>query len=301
MKLTKTASDLLLLLAAVIWGFAFVAQRLGMENVGPFVFNACRFLLGAIILIPLAILQKPATFSKIYMQQSIKGGVIAGILLFGGATFQQMGIVYTTAGNAGFITGIYVVLVPLFGIIFLHKTALNMWIGAILAVAGMYFLSVSSSFHVNKGDIMVLIGAFVWAFHVLFVGKYAPMANVIFIAIIQFFICGILSLLFALFTEPIVISGIMAAGIPILYGGIFSVGVAFTLQVVVQKNAHPSLTAIILSTEALFAALGGWLILDEKLTSRAMFGCGLMLCGMIIAQLNFKSRSAVIKRQKINN
>jgi drug/metabolite transporter (DMT)-like permease len=288
MKLTKTASDFLLLLAAIIWGFAFVAQRLGMDHVGPFVFNACRFLLGGLILIPLAIRQKPAQFTKMYLHKSIKGGVVAGILLFGGATFQQMGIVYTTAGNAGFITGIYVVLVPLFGIFFMHKTAFNMWIGAILAVLGMYFLSVTAAFVISKGDILVLMGAFIWAFHVLFIGKYAPMANVIIIAMIQFFICGILSLLFAFFTEPIEISGIMAAGIPILYGGIFSVAVAFTLQVVVQKNAHPSLTAIILSTEALFAVLGGWLILDEKLTCRAIFGCVLMLCGMIIAQINFK-------------
>ncbi|MCX6232528.1 MAG: DMT family transporter [Bacteroidetes bacterium] len=301
MKLTKTTSDLLLLLAAIIWGFAFVAQRMGMENVGPFVFNACRFLLGGLILIPIAIRQKPAQFTKIYLHQSIKGGIIAGILLFGGATFQQMGIVYTTAGNAGFITGIYVVLVPAFGIVFLHKTSLNVWAGAVLALLGMYFLSVTSAFVVSKGDILVLIGAFIWAFHVLFVGKYAPMANVIIIAIIQFFICGILSLVFAVFAEPIEISGIMAAGIPILYGGIFSVAIAFTLQVVVQKNAHPSLTAIILSTEALFAALGGWLILDEKLTARAMFGCVLMLFGMIIAQINFTIRLAVWKKQKINN
>jgi len=287
---TKTGSDLLLLLTAIIWGFAFVAQRAGMEFTGPFTFNACRFLLGALILIPLVIKQKPKSFTKFYLHQSIRGGIFAGILLFGGASLQQIGIVYTTAGNAGFITGFYVVLVPIFGILFRHKTTINVWIGAILALIGMYFLSVTESFTISKGDLLVFISAFVWTFHVLIIGKYAPIANVFIIAVIQFFVCGLLSLVFAVYAEPIRIEGIIDAGIPILYGGILSVALAFTLQVIAQKHAHPSLAVIILSTEALFAALGGWLILNESLTARGIFGCLLMLFGMVAAQINFKKQ-----------
>ncbi|MFZ4400270.1 MAG: DMT family transporter [Bacteroidales bacterium] len=284
---TKTGSSLLLLLTAIIWGFAFVAQRMGMEYTGPFTFNAARFLLGGMVLIPLILKQNIGDFSKLHIHQSIKGGLFAGILLFCGASLQQIGIIYTTAGNAGFITGFYVVLVPIFGIFFLHKTAINVWIGAILALIGMYFLSVSNNFEISKGDSLVFMGAFVWAFHVLVIGKYAPIANVIIIAVIQFFVCGLLSLLVAFFTEPIEINGILNAGLPILYGGILSVGMAFTLQVVVQKYVHPSVTAIILSTEAIFAAIGGWLILGESLTSRGILGCILMLAGMLAAQINF--------------
>jgi drug/metabolite transporter (DMT)-like permease len=294
MLTTKTGSSLLLLLTAIIWGFAFVAQRKGMEFTGPFTFNAARFLLGGMVLIPLIFKQNTEFFTKFHKHQSIKGGLFAGVLLFCGASLQQIGIIYTTAGNAGFITGFYVVLVPIFGFFFFHKTTINVWIGAILALIGMYFLSVSYNFEISKGDLLVLMGAFVWAFHVLVIGKYAPIANVIIIAVIQFFVCGLLSLIVAVFTEPIEMNGIINAGIPILYGGILSVGLAFTLQVVVQKYAHPSVTAIILSTEAIFAALGGWLILGESLTSRGIFGCILMLAGMLAAQINFN-----FKRQKV--
>ncbi len=286
--LTKTGSDLLLLLTAIIWGFAFVAQKAGMEFTGPFTFNACRFLLGGLLLIPLAFAQKPRQFSKFQMQYSIKGGIWAGFLLFGGASLQQIGMIYTTAGNAGFITGFYVVMVPVFGLIFLQKTRLNVWIGAILALAGMYFLSVTKDLIFSKGDIYVFISAFIWAFHVLIIGRFAPFGNAIVIAVIQFMICGLLSLIFALYAEPIIWEGILKAGLPILYGGFLSVAIAFTLQVVAQKNAHPSLAAIILSTESLFAVIGGWLILNETMTYRGILGCSLMLVGMILAQINFK-------------
>lgn len=286
--LSKTGSDLLLLITAIIWGFAFVAQRAGMEFTGPFTFNACRFLLGGLLLIPLVIAQKPKQFSKFQMQYSIKGGILGGILLFGGASLQQIGMIYTTAGNAGFITGFYVVMVPIFGLIFSQKTNINIWIGAVLALLGIYFLSVNKDFTASKGDIYVFISAFVWAFHVLIISKYAPIGNAILIAVIQFIICGFLSLIFALYAEPIIWDGIIKAGVPILYGGLLSVAVAFTLQVVAQKNAHPSLAAIILSTESLFAVIGGWLILNETMTYRGILGCSLMLAGMILAQINFK-------------
>ncbi len=288
--LSKTGSDLLLLITAIIWGFAFVAQRAGMEFTGPFTFNACRFLLGGLLLIPIALAQKPKQFSKFQMQYSVKGGIWCGLLLFGGASLQQIGMIYTTAGNAGFITGFYVVMVPIFGLIFSQKTRLNVWIGAVLALFGIYFLSVNENFTASKGDIYVFMSAFIWAFHVLIISKYAPIGNAIVIAVIQFIICGLLSLTFAIFSEPIIWDGILKAAIPILYGGLLSVAVAFTLQIIAQKNAHPSLAAIILSTESLFAVIGGWLILNETMTYRGILGCSLMLAGMILAQISIKSK-----------
>jgi len=284
----KTGYDLLLLLTAIIWGFAFVAQRAGMEHIGPFLFNAFRFLIGGIVLIPLLFLQRTNKFTFTHIRNNSRGGLFAGLLLFGGASMQQMGIVFTTAGKAGFITGLYVVLVPIFGIIFKRTTPLNVWIGAAFAVVGLYFLSVTDNFIISRGDFFVLVSAFIWAFHVLIIGKYAPLGNAIVISVLQFLMCGLLSLIFALFLEEIKLDSILSATIPILYGGLFSVAIAFTLQVVAQKHAHPSLVAIILSLESVFAALGGWIILSEIMCIRSIYGCFLMLTGMILAQLKLK-------------
>ena len=289
--LTKTGSDLMMLLTAIIWGFAFVAQRAGMEFIGPFTFNACRFLMGGFLLLPFIFLRTD-NYKQYQSKNTLKGGIVAGILLFGGASFQQLGIVFTTAGNAGFITGFYVVLVPILGLLFFkHKTGINIWIGAFLALTGIYFLSIKQNLSISKGDLLVFLGACVWAFHVLVIGKYAPLGNAIKIAVIQFLICGILSLLFALLTEPIMLSAIKGGLLPIFYGGVFSVAIAFTLQVIAQKNAHPSLAALLLSSESLFALLGGWFILDEIMSNRALFGCLLMLCGIILSQLKMKFKS----------
>jgi len=288
-------ADLLLLLAAIIWGFAFVAQRAGMEHVGPFTFNGVRFALGSLSLVPLLYFgkfakSKPETHNH-SNRLTLKAGLISGVVLFVAATLQQTGIIYTTAGKAGFITGLYVIFVPIIGIFIRQKTNLNIWFGAILAAAGLYFLSINEDFALDFGDSLVLLSAVFFALHILVIGRFSSMVSAIKLSIIQFATCSVLSLVSAFFTEEIILSGIMDAAIPIIYGGVFSVGIAYTLQVVGQKHAHPSSASIILSLESLFAVIGGWLLLSEQLTPRGLFGCGLMLAGMVLAQIRWGERS----------
>jgi drug/metabolite transporter (DMT)-like permease len=302
-------SDVLLLSAAAIWGFAFVAQRLGMRHVGPFLFNGIRFGLGSLSLLPVVRIGRkcgrgfralagtplsggtgaargdPAPFSS---RQHLLAGLLAGSILFGGASLQQIGIIHTTAGKAGFITGLYVVLVPFLGLFLGHRPGWGRHVGAVLAAAGLYFLSVTGRFTVGRGDLLVLLSAFFWACHVLVIGWLSPRVHVITLACLQYAVCSVLSLFIALCVEPCQRSALARAGLPILYGGFFSVGIAYTLQVVAQRKAQPSHAAILLSLEGVFAVLGGWLILGETLTPRGALGCGLMLAAM------FSSQSSII-------
>jgi len=282
-------ADSLLMLTAVIWGGAFVAQRVGMDHVGPLTFNGVRFALGALTLLPFALRGDRATekeqFPRLSNNQAVLGGGLAGLILFGGATLQQVGLVYTTAGKAGFITGLYVVIVPLLGMLWRQWPGWGGWVGAIIAAIGLYFLSVTEEFNLAPGDAWVLASAFLFAMHVLLLGYLSPRVDALKLACAQYAICCFLSLVVAGFAEIITLHGLRQATIPILYGGVMSVGVAYTLQVVAQKVAPPTHAAIILSLEAVFAALAGWLILDEVLTSRGFLGCGLMLTGMIVTQL----------------
>ncbi|HNV68892.1 MAG TPA: DMT family transporter, partial [Candidatus Ozemobacteraceae bacterium] len=209
---------------------------------------------------------------------------IAGAFLFTGASLQQVGLQYTTAGKAGFITGLYVVLVPLIGRLFGHRTDLFTWSGAILATAGLYFLSVTEQFTIAFGDLLELIGAVFWAGHVLLVGRYASRFEPVAFSVGQFSVCSVLSFVTALKLEVISTTGLMGAAIPIAYGGFISVGIGYTLQVVAQRDAPPAHAAILLSLESVFAALTGWLLLQELMSGRAIFGCVLMLAGMLLAQ-----------------
>jgi len=282
-------ADSLLMLTAVIWGGAFVAQRAGMDHVGPLTFNGVRFMLGALTLLPFAL--RGARTTEVDRQprfgssQAILGGGLAGLVLFAGATLQQVGLVYTTAGKAGFITGLYVVIVPLLGTLWKQWPGRGGWSGAIIAAVGLYFLSVTEEFSLAPGDGWEIAGAFMWATHVLVLGWLSPRVDVMRLACSQYAVCCCLSLIVAGLTETITLDGMREATIPILYGGVMSVGIAYTLQVVAQRVAPPTHAAIILSLEAVFAALAGWLILGEALTSRGLLGCGLMLTGMIVAQL----------------
>ncbi len=285
-------SDALLMLTATIWGFAFVAQRVGMDYVGPFTFNGVRFALGSLSLIPLVLLKRrhpsaPAALVPPAGRKTVLwGGTLAGVALFMGASLQQVGLVYTTAGNAGFITGLYVVIVPLLGLFWRQHPDLGTWVGAVLAAAGLYLLSVTAAFRIAYGDLLVLVGAFFWALHVLIIGWLSPRIESVLLACIQFAVCSALSLITAAALETTTPAALMAAGLPILYGGLLSVGVAYTLQVVAQRGARPAHAAIILSLESVFAALGGWLLLGEVLSGRALLGCGLMLAGMLLSQLH---------------
>jgi len=282
-------ADLLLLLTGAIWGFAFVAQRVGMDHVGPFTYNAIRFAIGSASLIPLIIFTGKKDSEELPGGDGraiLVGGIMAGVILFAGASLQQAGLVYTTAGNAGFITGLYVVMVPLLGLFWRQRPELGTWLGAILAVIGLYFLSITAQFTISFGDFLVLLSAFFWAGHVLLIGWLSPRMNSLKLASAQFAVCSFLSFLVAFSMEAVSMTGILQATIPILYGGLFSVGVAYTLQVVAQRHTHPAHSAILLSLEGVFAALGGWLLLNEILTMRALFGCALILSGMLISELS---------------
>lgn len=288
-------SNLLLLLTAVIWGFAFVAQRSGMEYIGPFTFNTARFALGSISLIPLLVINKKKKNKENILPINDKtflyGGLAAGTVLFLGATFQQDGLVFTNAGKAGFITGFYVILVPILGLLIKQKTSALTWFGAIVAIIGLYFLSVNETLEINIGDVLVLIGAFFWAIQILVIGFYSKRIDPFELAFSQFLVCAFLSLISAISSETIILSNIVSAYVPILYAGIFSAGIAFTLQVVAQREAHPANAAIIMSLEAVFAVIGGWMILNESLDLRGLIGCLLMFIGMIVSQLYLFKRN----------
>jgi drug/metabolite transporter (DMT)-like permease len=301
MKNKEIRASFFLLLAALIWGFAFVAQRVGIKYVGSFTFNGVRFALGSVSLIPLLIYfrNKPKEGSvsskdtiptKETLTNTIKAGIIAGCVIFIAASLQQIGLEETAAGKAAFITGFYIVLVPIFGVFLKHKIHKSTWFAVGFAIVGLYLLSITSDLSISKGDIYELIGAFMWAAHILLIDKYTKKLDALKLSFIQFVTCSVLSLGTAFFTENITLHGLNQALIPILYGGIASVGIAYTLQVVGQKYAKPSHASIILSLEAVFASLGGTIILGEVMGVRGYLGCGFMLLGMIVSQLgSFKS------------
>lgn len=290
----RLKANLLLLLTAAIWGFAFVAQRVGSQYVGAFTFNGIRFALGSLSLVPLILYfdkkkgkQPVATGQpKISTFKSILPGLIVGCVLYIAATLQQVGLNYTTAGKASFITGLYMVIVPLLGIFLKHKIGKNSWLGVAIAVVGLYLLSVNEDFSISFGDLLELIGAVFWSIHILTIDYFSDKIEPLKLSALQFATCSVLSLTTAFIFEDITIAGISSALVPILYGGLLSVGVAYTLQVVAQKNAKPSHAAIILSMESVFGAIGGALLLSETMSTRGYIGCFLILMGILATQIN---------------
>ena len=280
-------ADILLLTTAAIWGLAFVAQRVGMDHVGPFLFNGVRFALGALALIPLAWRMGDAMKPAPGMSAPAWLGVLcAGAALTLGASLQQIGLTETTAGKAGFITCLYVILVPIFSLFIGGRTPLGAWIGAVAAVIGMYLLSVTEDLTINRGDLFELAGAAFWACHVLVAAWFAPRMNPLHLAIGQYAVCSVVSLAVAAASgESFALEGLRQAAVPILYGGLCSVGVAYTLQIIAQRDANPSHAAIILSLEAVFAALAGWALIGEVMNARALAGCALMLAGMLVSEM----------------
>ena len=281
----RARADLILLVVAIIWGFAFVAQRLGMEHLGPFGFNASRFALGATSLLPLLWVLKSSREEN--PKALLLSGIAAGIILFAGASLQQAGLLYTTAGNAGFITGLYIIFVPLFGLLLAQSTSINTWIGGTIAIFGLYVLSFRDLSQVNIGDLLELCGAAFWALHVLLIAKIAPRFNNLHLAILQFTVCAALSAATAWVLEPnFTFDNIKLSWGAIAYAGLMSVGIAYTLQIVAQRHAPPAHAAIIMSLETVAAALGGWWLLNETATIYSLIGCGLMLAGMLVSQLD---------------
>lgn len=286
-------ANLLMLLAAGIWGFAFVAQRVGMETMGPHWFNSLRFFIGVVALVPVVLWIGRNKAKTIDQENELKssnktlmlGGLAAGFLLFLGATFQQVGLQYTTAGKAGFITGMYIFFVPLIGLFFRMKTGLGTWVGAVVALWGLYLLSINEDFTLSKGDTLQLICAVAFAGHVLMIGYLASKMDTVKLSLIQFFVAGVLAMGLALYSEQLTWEMIISTAVPLLFAGVMSTGIAYTLQTIAQQHAHPSHAAIILSSEGVFAVIGGFLLLNEVLPPKGLLGCGLILAGMLMSQL----------------
>jgi drug/metabolite transporter (DMT)-like permease len=338
-------SELLLLITAAIWGFAFVAQRVGMNYIKPFTYNGIRFLLGTITLIPVFIILnnkgnkkrdekiKSESEKKINKELNNKNNkkigenieikinyekgkklneeieikankeisktdfiaiLITGFVLFIAANLQQIGIVYTSAGNAGFITGLYVIIVPFLSIALKKKTDIIYFISALISFIGLYLLSSEGKFSINKGDIIVAIGAIFWAIHILIISHFSNKINNLILAIGQFLVCGILSIFVAFIFEikdKNIINKILEAKYPILYGGILSISVAYTLQIVGQRKAHPALASIIMSLESFFAFIGGILLLKESTDFIRILGAFLMLSALLLSQIKPGNKS----------
>ncbi|CAI8914439.1 DMT family transporter [Pseudomonas sp. IT-P176] len=291
MQTKALRADVLMLITAIIWGSGFVAQTSGMDHIGPFLYSGLRFALGSLCLLPLVLRgsRQNSHHEPFLTRGLLIGGGLMGLALALGINLQQVGLLFTSVTNAGFITGLYVIVVPLLGLLIGHKTGLGTWFGAILAVVGMFLLSVGDQFQVASGDWLQLIGAFVWGGHVVLVGVFASRHDPIRLAFLQFTTCAVVSLVLALCLETFELNAIIAAGPAILYGGLIAVGIGYTLQVIAQKDAIASHAAIIFSLEAVFAAIAGAWLLGEELSPRGYVGCGLMLAGMLAAQLWPKS------------
>ena len=292
MKKKQIRNSLLLVLTALVWGIAFVAQSTGGDAIGPYSFNSIRSIIGSLVLIPVIFLldrinpsgKRPKTNEE--KRTLFLGGFCCGTVLFLASTVQQLGIYYgTSAGKAGFLTACYILLVPVFGLFLKKKCGINIWIGIVIAIAGLYLLCMTDSISFQTSDLMVLLCAVLFALHILVVDHFSPLVDGVRMSCIQFLVCGILSGIPALIFESPDLAGIFAAKIPVLYAGVMSCGVAYTLQIVGQKNMNPTVASLILSLESCISVIAGWLILGQNLSSREIFGCVLMFGAIILAQL----------------
>lgn len=288
----KFKGSIMLLMTSLIWGTAFVAQSEGMNYVGPFTYNAMRTLLGGIVLIPVIMLfrfldrKSGGGKSEYSLKNTVAGGICCGAVLFIASSLQQAGIVYTTAGKAGFVTALYIVIVPVIGIFLHRKMPLKMWLFIAVALAGFWLLCIKDNFSISSGDMLVFIGAVFFAVHIIVIDHFNKMeTDGVLMSCIQFFTAGLLMLIcMFIFVKP-VISDICDAGGTILYAGIMSCGAAYTLQILGQKYTNPTLATLLMSLESVFAALSGWLILNERLSAKEFFGCVLIFAAVILAQL----------------
>lgn len=289
--------SLILLLTATIWGIAFVAQSAGMDYIGPFTFNSIRSVMGGLVLIPVVLLlnkrekKNKSENSEGNLKTLFAGGIACGILLCVASNFQQLALKTAPVGKAGFLTALYIVLVPVVGLFLKRKVGKNVAIAVVLAVAGLYLLCLNGgAFIPGKEDILLLLCALVFTFHILVIDYFAPKVNCVAMSCIQFFVCGLLSAIPMLLFEEIKLQSIMDAAVPLLYAGVMSCGVAYTLQIVGQKNMNPTVASMILSLESVVSVLAGLIILNEVLSGREIAGCVLMFAAIILSQLPQKNK-----------
>ncbi len=302
----KLISNFMLILTAIIWGTAFVAQSIAHDHIGTFTFNAARNTIGGLVLIPYILLsdkfkrnnsldngsenkEKLKLSDRLRINKTlIIGGILCGLALFGGSTFQQLGLKYTSAGKSGFITALYIILVPAFGIFLKKKVPFKVWICIIAATAGFYLISINEGFTINKGDLLTLVCSFFFTLHILVIDYYSPKVDGAKMSCIQFFVTGFISLIFSLIFEEPNISSLLAAWQPIIYVGVFSCGIAYTLQIIGQKNTEPAMASLILSLESVFAVIAGWVVLKQSLSFKETIGCLIVFAAIIITQLPSK-------------
>lgn len=290
---------LILLITAMIWGVAFTAQTAGAEHLGAFSFTAIRFFLGVLLLVPAMFVLERGAVDKIKMRKTVLSGACCGLVMFIATIFQQFGIhLSQNSGKAGFLTSLYILIVPIFGMALKRFPGVNTWVGVFCGVCGMYMLTIKESSAVELGDILVIVSAAFWAVHILFVDKFATDIYVIRFSVIQFFVVAASAGLFMFFFEDVSFSAVTSAWLPLAYGGFGSVGIAFTLQIFGQKYTDPVPASLVLSLESVFAALAGAILLSERLDAKGYIGCALIFVGIVFAQLPeniFKFRKSIKK------
>jgi len=312
MKYKKLISSLLLILAALIWGVAFVAQSVGMKYIGPYTFSFIRCMIGAVVLLPVIYFMRDKNSStkntgKKNNRTLIIGGTLCGICLCVATNLQQFGLLYSSSGKAGFITTCYIVMVPIIGIFFKKKTHLNIWIGVLIALIGMYFLCILADdgsvntireiiylniagIRINIGELYLVLCAITFSFHIITIDHFSPLTDGIKLSCIQFFVSGLLSGVAMLIYEKASMTAVIDALIPILYTGILSSGVAYTLQIIGQKNLNPTVASLLMSLESVISVLAGWIILGQSLSAYEIIGCILIFCAVVLAQLPVKKK-----------
>lgn len=297
--------SLLLFLTAVIWGVAFVAQSAGMAYVGPFTYNGVRSILGGLVLLPCIVLldrvrgiAKESVNGIHQRNQLVMGGLCCGLILFAASSFQQLGIQYTSVGKAGFITAMYILLVPIMGLFIHKKVGLKVWIGVAFAVCGLYLLCMNGGLRLEMGDALVLVCALIFSLHILVIDYFSPKVDGVRMACIQFWVCGILSMICSFLFESPQLNSILAAWKPVCYGGIMSCGVAYTLQIVGQKDMNPTVASLILSLESVVSVIAGFLILHQTMSRRELLGCCLMVVAIVLAQLPERSETSKLTPEK---
>lgn len=309
----KLRNSLLLLITATIWGMAFVSQQAGMDYMGPLTFTGSRNIIGSLVLIPVILIIRAKTpkaeRAPLPVKTTIIGGICCGCALTAGSLFQQYGLTMTTVGKGGFITTLYIIITPILGLFFKRKAPKAVWVSVALAVVGMYLLCVSGEgFSISTGDLLVLAGSFAFAVHILVIDKFSPLTDGVVLSCIQFFVCGVISTIGAFVFEQPAWEQLVSGAIPLLYAGVLSCGVGYTLQIVGQKGINPTAAALILSLESVVATISGYIAYkigflktDQSMTPRQIIGCAIVFAAVILVQLPWDEIGKKLKAKKVSN